>query len=230
MDKQAVDLLNLALLSLLAGGGTYAGARGIKDLAHEINPPKPETNELEITLPKSRMPQPPMKSKMGMEFSDMVATPIVAGGAAFGGFHLASKLYEKLKEKKLTAEKDKVEKDYLSTLMSAHSKVAESKTPYIDSFLDGLISKLGSEMEKEGYVSPDFATDGGITDVPGGLLSAGANKFMHSDMGKMTGAGMLLTALMGAGLTYGTAKKMTDKEDEREHKSNIPSDIRLRLI
>lgn len=230
MEKQSIDLLNLALLSLLAGGGTYAAARGVKDLGQEIMPHKPETNELEITLPKSRMPAALPKQKMGTDFSDMVMPPIAAGAGAYGGFHLASKIYEKLKERSLLKQKDKVEQDYLSTLMHAHSKVAEVQTPHIDSFLEGIVSNLGVALEKAAWTNPDFVTDGGILDVPSGVATNAAHGFMNSNMGKMTGATMLLTALMGAGLTYGTAKRMANKEDEREHKSAIPQDVRLRLV
>ena len=57
MEKQSVDLLNLALLSLLTGAGTYAGGRGIHDLVNKNTPKEEDPSTLNITLPEARMPK-----------------------------------------------------------------------------------------------------------------------------------------------------------------------------
>lgn len=225
MDKEATDLLNLALLSLITGGGVYAGARGLKDLSK--GPEDEENkNELNITLPAARMPKTAEEdTSIGTYFN-----PAITGILGLtGGFMGASKLYEHLKKKQLDAEMDKTQKDYMSALQQAHTKVSSCKTPNVDSFLEGLINKAGEELSKTAYVTPEFLNGEGPADLVGHQTKNLFSSFFDSDLGKMTGATMLLSALGSGAATYGIAKKMDNDKEKAKKQTNLPTDVRLSI-
>jgi hypothetical protein len=229
MEKEALDLLNLALLSLITGGGAYAGMRGIKDLATEGKPAEKPKNELEITLPASRIPKMASDETGVNSYFLPAVTGILGLG---GGFMGASSLYEKIKKKHLENQLQNTEHDYLKTLEQARTKLGSIKTPATDAFLTGLFDAIGSGLKKEGFF------DTSNTEFLGkdGPLATGANQIKHmgnaffdTEIGKMSGAAMLLTALLGGGATYGIAKKMDDDKENLKSQQNLPTDIRLHV-
>lgn len=225
MDKEATDLLNLALLSLLSGAGGYGGMRLLKDLPNEGKQPQPTKNELDITLPAARFPKMANETSIGTYF-----WPAVVGlGGAAGGFYGASSIYEKIKQKQLEDELKSTNQDYMGALQQAHQKVASVQTPHTDALLEGLFTKIGQEIEKAGWVQPEFLGSEGPIDVLKHQVRNAGNTFFDSDLGKITGAGMLLAALGAAGGTYGISKKMDNDREDLKSQSTLPTDIRLHV-
>jgi len=226
MEKDAVDLLNLALLSLLAGGGAYGGMRLAKDLPNEGKKPAKPTDQLDITLPASRMPKVANDTTtIGSYFWPTVAG---AGGLA-GGFLGASSIYEHLKKKQLEKQMQQTQGDYMSALQQAHQKVASIQTPHTDKFLEGLFSKIGQVIEKEGWVQPEFLGGEGPIDVLAHQTKNLGSHFFNSEPGKMTGAAMLLAALASGGATYGIAKKLDKDKEDIKNQSTLPTDVNLHI-
>ena len=222
MDKAAnADLLRQALLGLLAGGGTYGALRLGREMGQAAQPPQKPKDELQITLPSSRMP------KMGADAMDYIAGPAAFLGAGAGGFLGASKLYEMLKKKQIANEQQGVEQNYLHTLQQAHQKTAAS-TPHIDKFLEGLIEKAGESLKKDAMFGVDFPSEG-VTDMVkhqgGNLLDSAA----HSDIGSAGIAAWLAAALGTGGLTYGIAKNMDNNKKRNQERSQLPSEVRLNV-
>jgi hypothetical protein len=226
MDKEATDLLHLALLSLLTGGGAYAGARGIKDLMGDNKPAEPDKNELNITLPSSRLPKTANdETSVGSYF-----TPALTGVLGLtGGFMGASKLYEHIKKKQLDNQMKQTEQGYLKALQDAHTKVGSVKTPNVDAFLSGLIEKAGEALEKEGFVTPEFLGNEGLGDVAGHQAKNMMNSFFGTEVGKMTGAAMLMSALASGGATYGIAKKLDNDKEKAKEQTTLPTDVKLHI-
>lgn len=239
MEKQSVDLLNLALLSLLTGAGTYAGGRGIHDLVNKNKPKEEDPSTLNITLPEARMPKHASAS-----VEDYIS-PILTGALGIGGgFFGASGLYEHFKKKQLKNQLSEVEKNYLNTLQQAHQKTAEAETPHVDNFILGMLSKIGEALEKHPEVldilkkddinklaweSPDFMGSEGFTDALVHQTQNAKDSFFNTDLGKATAAAMLLTGMGGAGLTFSTARHLDNKDDDLKRKTTLPTDIRLHV-
>ena len=227
MDKEATNLLNIALLSLLTGGGAYAGARGIKDLVAGNKPEEPDKNELNITLPSSRMPKVANEETgIGSYFN-----PALTGVLGLtGGFMGASKLYEHIKKKQLDDQMKQTEQGYLKALQDAHTKVGSVQTPNTDAFLVGLIEKAGECLEKNGFVSTDFLGNEGVGDVIGHQSKNMLNSFFGTEVGKMTGAAMLMSALASGGATYGIAKKLDNDKAKAKEQTTLPTDVKLHIV
>lgn len=239
MEKQSVDLLNLALLSLLTGAGTYAGGRGLHDLVNKNKPKEENPGTLNITLPEARLPK---QASTGIEDYIMPVLASALGGA--GGFFGASGIYESYKKKQLNKQLSEVEKNYLDTLQQAHQKTAEAKTPHVDNFILGMLSKIGEALEKSPEVmellqadtftkraweATDFMGSEGITDALVHQTQNAKDSFFGTDLGKATAAAMLLTGMGGAGLTFSTARHLDSKDDDLKRKTTLPTDIRLHV-
>lgn len=221
MDKEAVDYLNLALMSLLAGAGGYGGMRMLKDIPNEGLPPEKPKNELEITLPSARIP------KMAAESVSDILMPAVTGlGGAGLGFFGASSIYEAIKKKQMENQMKQVQQNYMNTLQQAHAKVAEMKTPLTDNFIKGLIAKTGAELEKSGWVDPSFV---GNQHTVAPLMQGGFDAATDNDLGRMFKATMAALMLGGAGATYGIAKKMDANREENKIQSTLPTDVKLHV-
>lgn len=224
MDKQAdTDILRHALLGMLMGGGAYGGLRLMHDISGAAQKPQKSKDELEITLPASRLP------KTAAEAMDYLAPFIASSAGATGGFLGASKLYELMKKKQMAHEQKQVEDQYMQTLQQAHQKVGSVQTPLIDKFLEGLITKVGEDLNKQGFMGPDIPTEG-ITDTikhqGGKLLDSAA----HSDLGAGIIAAWLGTALGAGGLTYSIARNMDKNKAKAKENSALPSEIRLNTV
>lgn len=291
MEKQSVDLLNLALLSLLTGAGTYAGGRGIHDLVNKNKPKEEDPSTLNITLPEARIPKhasaeldaqvasskkhvskfpnfdKDFYKRFGKEFDETNESrdeatkklyskhasanvedyimPALTGALGLGGgFFGASSVYENYKKKQLNKQLSEVEKNYLKTLQAAHQKTAEAKTPNVDNFILGMLSKIGEALEnhpevvelmqqgnigKQAWEAPDFMGSEGITDSLVHQAQNAKDSFFGTDLGKATAAAMLLTGMGGAGLTFSTMRHMDTKDDDLKRKTTLPTDIRLHV-
>ncbi len=239
MEKQSVDLLNLALLSLLTGAGTYAGGRGIHDLVNKNTPKEEDPSTLNITLPEARMPK---HASSGVE--DYIMPALTGALGIGGGFFGASSLYENYKKKQLKNQLTDVEQQYLNALQQAHQKTAEAKTPHVDNFIVGMFAKIGEALEKhpevvsllkqdslskQAWESPDFMGSEGFTDSIVHQAQNAKDSFFNTELGKATAAAMLLTGMGGAGLTFSTARHLDNKDDDLKRKTTIPTDIRLHV-
>lgn len=226
MNKEASDLLRLALLGMLAGGGTYGGMRYMHDLNKDSEPPKKDRNELELTLPAARIPKFANDTSVG----DYFWPPVAFGGAAVGGFYGASKLYDHYRKKQLEQKIKTVEQQYLDTLQQAHLKTAScGETPLIDRFLEGLTNKIAEEMKKEALFDVGIPTSGPLEMAGSGFRNA-LDWAGDTDVGKMGKAGWLLTALLGGGATYAIAKRMDKQKEHAKEQSNIPTEIKLNVV
>jgi hypothetical protein len=222
MDKQANDMLRQALLGMLMGGGAYGGMRLLADMNNATKPPKKPKDELELTLPASRLP----KVADDHSYMDYLA-PMLAGSAgATGGFLGASKLYEMHRQKQLQEQQQKAEQEYMMSLQHAHSKVASVSTPCIDKFLEGLITKVGEEIAKEANMFPDEDT----FDIAGHQISKGLDSVAHSRVGSAGIAAWIAAALGAGGLTYGIARNMDRNKAKSNEQSTYPSEIRLKTV
>lgn len=238
MEKQSVDLLNLALLSLLTGAGTYAGGRGLHDLANKNTHKEEDPSTLNITLPEARMPKHASAS-----VEDYLMPALTGALGLGGGFFGASNIYENYKKKQLNKQLSDVEKNYLKALQEAHQKTAEAKTPNVDKFIAGMLAKIGEAVEKcpaiidlmkkgnekVAWESPDFMGSEGITDSLVHQAQNAKDSFFNTELGKATAAAMLLTGMGGAGLTFSTMRHMDNKDDDIKKKTTLPTDIRLHV-
>ena len=244
------DLLNTALVSLLVGGGTYAGLRGIRDIG---GPPKPKTldNELEITLPSSRIPKP--QPNQGMKYANdgfdpnagksileilgrnaaEWSLPVVASaGGLYGGFRGASALYDHYQNKQIDNEKDEVKNNYVNALQHAGTKVGSINTPNVDKFLEACMDKTAESMF--GHIAG--MVGGGMKDVAHNTYESfkdGANETMKDVAGSApVGLAAGTAALLGLGTmgtTYYLANRLDENKEEAKRKSNIPTEIRLNV-
>lgn len=228
MDKEASDLLRLALLGLLTGGGTYGAMRLGRDIPNAGAKPERPKDELSLTLPSARLPKMAAQD-IEHNFSEYLNPVLAWGGGAAGGFLGASKLYELYKQKQLAAKNKQVEQQYIQTLQQAHHKVAEAKTPLVDQFLIGLLEKAGESVQKEGMWGVDFPTEGPL-DTIGHQARNAAESFSKSNMGSAGIAAWLLTALGSGGATYALGRKMDKNKQEAQQKTQLPSEIKLNVV
>ncbi len=244
MNKIATDdtnYLNLALLSALVGGGLYGGARGLKDLSREGAPPPAPTNELELTLPSTRMPQhqaglpklgsdadlPPVGQHLWENTKQYLLPTLTAGAGLYGGFKGTSALYDMYANHNIDSEKEKIKQEYLRSLQIANQKVGSVQTPLIDKFLLGYIDKIAEEQQ-------------GLGDWAGQKVDSGMDWLKHklygvADHGAqapitgMTGAGLGLLGLGAAGSTFYIANRMDQNREENKQKTTLPTEIRLNV-
>lgn len=241
------QLLHTALASLLVGGGTYAGMRGIRNLTHGNKPFKAE-NELEVTLPSSRIPKPNQNkyandgdldnqslwSVIGNSAARSALPIAVGAGSLYAGFRGASGIYDHFQNKQIDEDKEKVKTDYLKALHHAGTKVGSVNTPFVDKFIEGCIDKVGGSnllanglrWLKEGPVggSVSSAWDG----VKDGFNSA-AKGAVNSEAGSIGLGAMALLGAGAAGTTYYLANRMDENKEEARRKTNIPTEIRLNV-
>lgn len=227
MQKEATtDLLRLALLGMLTGGGAYGAMRLARDIPEAAKKPEKPKDQLNLTLPSARLGK--QGNAPDAHFMDYLGPALGYGGGAVGGFMGASKLYEVFKKKQLEEDNKKVEAEYLKALQAAHQKVAETQTPLIDEFLKGVLTKAGEELKKEssfGFL-PDMPTAGPI-DTIGHLGQAGAEGFSKTRLGSAAIAAWLLAAMGSGGATYWLGKKMDKNKQENNQRTTLPSEIKL---
>lgn len=216
-------------MSLLAGGGTYAASRGIKDVSKLLGGNnKQDSNELKINIPNERMPK-----TAGIEgaLNEYLIPAGVAGAGTLGGFHLASSLYEKLKKKQIQKELETSEQDYLQNLMKVRDKVASTSTPHVDAFVQGFFEKCGEELEKLGFLDifkkPEVVGKEGLFDVATGQAMNLADSLSDTTAGKLMIAAMMAAGAGTAGMTYSTAKKIDGRKDKDESNGGFPNEVRL---
>ena len=222
MNKEATDLLRLALQSVLTGSGAYAGLRLAHNMAEKASPPEKPKHELELSLPKDRL-----KSAETSSVSDYVLPAIVGAGGAGAGFFGASKLYSHFKKKQLDKDTTEAEKGYMHTLQQAHQKTAEKATPYVDKFLMGMIAKVGELAAKEGS-NVNFPTEGLLDNAGHGVWNA-IRGAADTGVGHAAQAAALLTALTtGAGVYY-IHDQMDRQKEQNKRNSTLPNDIKLNI-
>lgn len=227
MDKEASDLLRLALMGLLSGGGTYGALRLMNDIPEAAKGPKKPKNELELTLPASRIPKTASAEHSPMDY----LLPLLAyGGGAGAGFMGSSKLYDMYRRKQLENKEKDIEGQYLQTLQQAHQKVASTDTPNVDNFLNGLLSKVGEELQKEGFlwennISPENPLDT-ISNQGKHLIHGAAN----TELGSAAIAAWLTATLGAGGATYAIARKMDEQKEKNQARTNLPNEIKLNVV
>ena len=211
------QLLQLALASLLTGGGTYAGLRALRDLPSQGAEPEKPRNLLEITLPESRMP------KLAADWLDDWLVPaLVGGGGLVGGYAGTGAIYEAMKKKHIENQLKKTENEYMQTLQAANQKLGELKTPLTDQFLEGMLNKFAEEISKEATANS--------THTGRDILSGWWDQFSHSDWGAPALAGLALTALLSGGATYHIANNLGKKQKEVKQQTTLPTDISLNVV
>lgn len=234
MEKEATDLLRLALLGLLTGGGAYAGGRLISDMGRAASKPEKPKDELEITLPSSRLPK--VANDEATTATDHLLKLLAFGGGATGGFVGASHLYDKFRQSQIKTQQQKVEDNYLKTLQQAHQKVAETQTPLIDQFLEGILSKTGEELQKQSFDlhalkeslntpihSESLST---FAKTQGGNLMEGA---ANSGLGSSAIAAWLVGTLGAGGATYAIANRLDKQKQQSKAQTTLPQEINLRV-
>lgn len=233
------DLLNTALVSLLIGGGSYTGLRGIRDFTKPTKTNEVD-NELEVTLPSSRVPKlPTVKYAETSWWEDLIsnglskAAPVTTAGLGiYGGFRGASAIYDSLQNKQIAAEKEKVKNEYLKALQHANTKVGSLKTPLVDKFLEGCLTKqaesaLGHFLGLGSSVVKDVANNIYYDSKDSAEQMA---KSVASSTPVGLGAGALaLLGLGTTGTTYYLANRFDENKEEAKRKSNIPTEIRLNV-
>lgn len=224
MNKEANDALKQALLGLLMGGGAYGGIRLLSDMHKAAQPPKKPKDELELTLPAARMPK--MAGDGEHSPMDYLGPLLIGSGGFTGGFLGASKLYEMHRKKQLEEQQRLAESQYMQSLQHAHTKIGEVQTPYIDKFLEGLITKVGEELAKEG----NFAYDEDTFDILGHQVGKGVDAVAGSRLGSAGIAAWLAAALGAGGLTYSIARGMDRNKAKANEQSTYPSEIKLKTI
>lgn len=230
INKTANDNMQLLLMSLLGGGGAYAGARGLKDMSKLLHPDEKPKNELQITLPAARLPK---TAGFAEAFNEIILPGAAVGGGLIGGFQGASSIFEKLKKKQIDKELKESEQDYLSSLGKVRSKVASVATPNIDAFVEGIFEKCGEEMIKAGFenifAKPDFLGKENLLDAASGQVTNLVKGVGDTEVGKWLMAGMMAAGLGTAGLTYSTAKKLDGRKDKEDASGAFPNEVRLNI-
>lgn len=233
-------LLNTALVSLLIGSGSYSALRGLQDLSG-ASKPKPLDNELEITLPSSRVPpkekfaEDPNVGLTLLENASKYALPILAGGAGlYGGFKGTSGLYDYFANKEIDNDKEKVKADYLKALQHANTKVGSISTPNVDAMIGGVMDKLAGLGDVFDHAGKSLWAAGGETAKSGweGIKSLGhkgLNEVAGSDPVGLTAGVAALLALGSGGATYYLANRMDQNKEENSRKTNIPTEVRLNI-
>lgn len=236
MNKAAnsPDLLRLAILGLLTGGGTYGAMRLGHDITTESQePPKPK-DQLQLTLPQSRVKQ---ANEAGGYISpgQYLGALLAMGGGAAGGFVGASSIYNHFRNKQLDDEIHTHEKDYLSTLerarQQASMKVASANTPNVDAFLQGIIEKIGEDgigFAKEAMFGVDIPSES----VGEFAKHRAANLYdsaKNTNLGSALMATWLALAGGGAGLTYWMGKKLDNQKAQNKAESTLPQEVKLNL-
>lgn len=236
------SLLNTALVSLLIGGGGYSALRGINDLSG-ANKPKPLDNEIEITLPSSRVPKEKIGAEEGFLNTLMqnanqstILPALAVGGGLYGGFRGASALYDHFANKDIDNEKEEVKNNYLAALQKANTKVGSLDTPNVDSFIGGLLDKIAQEDEV-GLLGLLAGTAGDKLKSVGqqawdgakGLGNATMNSLAKSEPAGLAAGAMGLLGLGAAGTTYYLANRMDQNKEEANRKTNLPTEIRLNV-
>lgn len=239
MQKKAdSNYLNMALASLLTGGGIYAGARALKDLNTTLNPTDPTQNELNITLPKSRIPKKVDVGGVdkyanamvdwlngGMEY--LAPTAIGAGGV-YAGFKGAQGIHSAIKNKSINDEQEAAKQEYLKSLQMAAHKTASYKadTPNVDAFIRGIVEKQANALTEDWSIMDSL---GGIGKSVGEGAKYLGNKFIHSEPGKLSAAAVMGTTGASALATYYLANRMDRNKAEAQNKSNIPTEVKLHV-
>jgi hypothetical protein len=233
------SLLNQALVSMLIGGGGYAALRGMHDLSG-ASKPKPLDNEIELTLPSTRIPKEKMAEGPSL-LEDMVegakpfALPVLAiGGGLYGGFRGASGIYNHFANKDIDNEKEQVKNDYLAALQRASTKVGSINTPNVDNFIGGLLDKIAEETGLLGYLGNTVGkgigdaahkTWEGAKNMGSGLMHDAAKS---EPVGLVAGLASLL-ALGSGGATYYLANRMDQNKEDNNRKTTLPTEIRLNV-
>lgn len=240
MNKAAeIDYLKQALTSLLVGGGLYAGARGLKDLSQSLSPNDPTTNELNIVLPKSKVPKKVDTNIMDKYASvktltkkallpewlkgslEMLAPAAIGVGGVYGGWKGAQGLHSHLKNKEINNEEEQAKNDYMKALQAAAQKTAScNDTPLVDSFLTGM-------LQKKAWSTGDIIA-GAAQDI-GETAEQFGESAVRSTPGKLVGATLLGTAGLAGLASYYLANRMDRNKAEATNKSNIPTEVKLHV-
>lgn len=240
------QIIQASLASLLIGGGAYSGMRGLRDIK---GPPVPEpgANELEITLPSSKVPKPNMlqhnKIAEDPSITETLARnaggymlPLLGiGGGAYAGFQGASKIYDHFENKNIEAEQEKAKQSYLASLQRASVKVGSIKTPNLDNFLSGYIDKVANE--EPGFAEQAWSATKG--EIGNGISNAwdfitrkaqqGSQMVAEQPITGMTAALGGLGTLGVAGATSYLAHRMDQNKEEAKRKTQLPTEIRLNV-
>lgn len=243
------QLIQTALASLLVGGGTYGAMRGIRDIGGPPAP-VPNSNELEITLPSSKVPKPMLQHNkvanapedpnasimeiLARNASRFALPALAVGGGLYGGFQGASKVYDHFENKNIESEQEKAKQQYLQSLQKASVKVGSIQTPHVDKFLNGFIEKFA---EQPGFLQKFLSASFGEAKNLGGegLDAAGslANEVGRNVAGTdLTGLALAAAGLGTLGVAGGTsylAHRMDQNKEDAKRKTQLPTEIRLNV-
>lgn len=215
--------LGIALLSLLTGAGTYAGLRGYRAINETLNPVDPTPNQLDLTLPKSRVPKVAGFGEW-IDNSADIAAPVAIGAAGlYGGFKGAQGIHSYMQNKELDEQREHVKQQYLAALQRAATKTAseEPSTPIIDNVINGFLDKKAEEFLQQKF-----------NDFVGGIKNVGertGNAVLGSDAAGYLGGGMMLTGGAAALATYYLANRLDKNKAEANNKSQIPTEVKLHV-
>lgn len=224
--------LNTFLLSALLGGGLYGGGRLIRDIGNNLQKPTTPADELQLTLPKARLPQ--TMSKMGSLMEN--AAPIMAGAVGMPlGFLGASSIYELIKKRQMDAEQQRVQQNYLSQLGKNQQKFAE-ETPLTDEFCAGMMDKNAEGLFSD-VLDPVGALGrglgGAIGAVGSGAVDKGkelGSKILNSGPAKDLGTLLLLSTLGFGGATYALGRRSDLNHREQQRNMVLPSTVKINTI
>jgi len=226
MEKESSDLLRLALLGMLTGGGAYGGLRLLSEAGKAAEPKtKKNPNELELTLPSSRMPKMASDEHSAL---NILLPMLASGGGMAGGFLGASKLYDLYRDRQIKKKEKGVEKEYMTALENARQKVGELSTPHIDEFLTGLLSKAGEAIEKQALWGVDMKPEG-FMDTIANQGKHAIEGFSNTGIGSAALAAWLTAALGAGGATYAIANRMDSQKEKNKERMSLPSEVKLKL-
>ena len=214
--------LGIALLGLLTGAGTYAGMRGYRAINETLNPVDPTPNQLELTLPKSKVPKVASFGEW-LDNSAELAAPVAIGAASlYGGFKGAQGIHSYIQGKELDEQQQKMKQQYLAALQRASTKTAsnEPDTPIIDNIINGFIDKKAEIYQDIAHWLYDGAANS-VEDL--------GNAALKSKPAAVIGAGSLLTGGAAGLATYYLANRLDKNKAEASHKSQIPTEIKLNV-
>jgi hypothetical protein len=240
MNKSANDYLNLALLGLLGGAGTYAGARGLRHLSQTAHPVDPTPNELEIILPKGRIPKVQEESVNKYAMDETLAKWLdnslqyamptaMVGGGLYAGWKGAQGLNTAVNNKLLDTEKEKIKAQYLSALDRAATKTASAHTPHVDALLQGLLDKTADDSRPQSMGDPIYWLTQGLVNPITNLFRGAGNAAAESVPMGLLGAAGLLAGTGTAGATYYLANRLDKNKEQAQHKTDIPTEIKLNV-
>lgn len=240
--------LEAFIASTLAGGGSFAALRLLKEMSNQTQPknqPGENENSLSIDIPRPKIANADYAAmNEGMNIPKLLA--LVAGLPV--GFMGTKAIYDNVKQKQMQSEIDRANDKYVQTLGS-FKQAGSSETPAVDAFCAGLADVLEKSGFAEGFgfdpSEPEFFTNNAKDSLPiphgdrkaiteamlqNDLVSQGINGATFGLADKaiipVAGIGALLTAL-GVGTSMATAD---NKRKNTEKSMQFPSTVKINEV